>query len=59
LVAATRVHPDFVALIEQEALRRGCTKSDFVAHALAIALNVPEFDPLDDRARPEQLDMTA
>ncbi len=60
LVAATRVHPDFVTLIEREADRIGCSKSDFVAHALALALDVPQFDPLAGEATHEQqLDMTA
>lgn len=59
LVAATRVHPDFVDLIEREADRRGCSKSDFVAHALALALDVPQFDPLAGAAHEQQLDMTA
>ena len=59
LVAATRVHPDFVDLIEREADRRGCSKSDFVAHALALALDVPQFDPLAGATHEQQLDMTA
>lgn len=59
LVAATRVHPEFVVLIEREADRLGCSKSDFVAHALALALDVPQFDPLAGATHGQQLDMTA
>ena len=59
LVAATRVHPEFVSLIEREAERIGCSKSDFVAHALALALDVPQFDPLARADQEQQLDMTA
>ncbi len=59
LVAATRVHPEFVDLIEREADRLGCSKSDFVAHALALALDVPQFDPLARADHEQQLDMTA
>ena len=59
MVAATRVHPEFVSLIEREAERIGCSKSDFVAHALALALDVPQFDPLARADQEQQLDMTA
>lgn len=59
MVAATRVHPEFVDLIEREADRIGCSKSDFVAHALALALDVPQFDPLAAAPNEQQLDMTA
>ena len=47
------------AFFKREAERIGCSKSDFVAHALALALDVPQFDPLARVDQEQQLDMTA